>query len=358
MLKVIKFQKEEKYVKDFLELPKKLYDKRTLMQNRDEEEMLLMDNHPLSKYFHLDKFNIYKNEEIVARFVVTTYPNEDIAYIGFFECINDKGVAEFLFKEADKFVNERGYTKIVGPYDGSFWIKYRLKVNNFDTLPYTSEPYNKEYYLELFEDSGYKVINEYVSNIYSKLPLFNYKNEKAEKRYKMFLEKGYVFESPTKENFEEKMKEVYKLLMELYKDFPTFKNISQEDFEKQYVYFKYIMDKKFMKMVYYNSKPVGFFIGIPNYNNLLYGKLTKLDYLKIGMKRFWNKEYVLLYLGVDKNHKGLGLAMTNEIMKELHKKRAKSIGALIKDGNINRNYVSDVIDKRYKYVLLEKEIKI
>ena len=76
-------------------------------------------------------------------------------------------MAKFLFNIADNFVISKGYKKIIGPVDASFWNKYRLKINYFENKPYTSEPYNKEYYLKLFQDNGYEIIEHYISNKYN-----------------------------------------------------------------------------------------------------------------------------------------------------------------------------------------------
>ncbi len=82
-MKIIKFEKEESYIKDFIQFPKQLYDKKTLMQNEEEEKSLLLETHQLSKYFKLDKFLVYKEDKVVGRFIITTYENDDTAYAGF-----------------------------------------------------------------------------------------------------------------------------------------------------------------------------------------------------------------------------------------------------------------------------------
>ena len=50
-----------------------------------------------------------------------------------------------------------------------------------------------------------------------------------------FFEKGYVIKSPkNKKEFDVAFKIVYDLLIDLYKDFPIFKNISAKDYKKYY----------------------------------------------------------------------------------------------------------------------------
>ncbi len=186
-MKYVKFSNEKKYIKDFINLSKKLYVKNNT-DNPKEIKQILEEKHPLSKYFKIDKFLIYKNKKTVGRFVITTYSNDKTAYIGYFECINNDEVAKYLFEVAYKFAKENKYEKIVGPLDTSFWIKYRLKINMFDKKIYTGEPYNKEYYLKMFLDNKYKVIEHYTSNIY-KIIDNGYENDKYFDRYNEFIKK-------------------------------------------------------------------------------------------------------------------------------------------------------------------------
>ena len=56
----IKFNHEDNYINDFLKLPKKLYNNHNNMEDYNSTKKLLLDEHPLSKYFKLNKFLIYK----------------------------------------------------------------------------------------------------------------------------------------------------------------------------------------------------------------------------------------------------------------------------------------------------------
>lgn len=121
-----------------------------------------------------------------ARCILTIYPGDDYSCIGFFESVNDIECSKLLFEEASRISKANKCKKIVGPIDCSFWIKYRLKINNFHKKSYVSEPYNKEYYLDLFLAGGYEIAETYVSNYFEKLPLFNYIDKKSMGRYKRF----------------------------------------------------------------------------------------------------------------------------------------------------------------------------
>lgn len=352
-MKCIRFDQEEKYINDFINLSKRLYTKTTNMEDEGVIRSLLTNKHSLSKDFILNKFLIYKNELVVGRFIITEYPRErKVCYIGFFECINDKKVAKFLFDNALDFAKEKNYKKLIGPVDASFWIKYRLKINMFDKL-YTSEPYNLDYYYRLFLDNGYKVTDHYTSQIYGSATDLDDEIYKA--RYEEFVSKGYVIVKPSIKDYDKCIEEVYELITRLYSDFPVFKNLNKTKFLKTFSSYKKIINMDMVRMAYYEGKAVGFYISIPNYYNLVY-HLNFLNILKILWLKRYPKEYVMLYMGVDSNHRGLGKAIIYTIIEELKRNKLQSIGALVHDGKITQNYVMEKIQSRYEYVLLERKI--
>ena len=354
----IRFNQEENYVKDFLDLPKKLYTKKDNMEDYDSTKKLLLNLHPLSNYFNLNKFIIYKNKEVVGRFVITEYPDDkEICYIGFFECVKDNKVAKLIFSEAEKFAKEKKYKKIVGPVDASFWIKYRLKINQFDKRPYTGEPYNLKYYFNMFKDNKYKVCDHYVSNYFDKVN-YKYSNEKYNKHYEEFTKLGYEIVKPKVKDFDKCIEEIYKMIMKLYSDFPTFKKIDKKDFIELFSSYKKIINMSMVRMAYFKGKAVGFFISIPNYYNRVYQVSWKepLHILHILFEKVFPRGYVMLYMGAMPEHQGLGKAIVYEINEELKRQKKPGIGALMRDGKITQTYSQDIVNLQYEYVLLEKKI--
>ena len=68
------------------------------------------------------------------------------------------------------------------------------------------------------------------------------------------------------------------------------------------------------------------------------------------------KRYVMLYMGVDQEHRGLGKALVGSIMEELRKSGLSSVGALARDGKVTQKYGEEHIEQCCEYVLLEKRI--
>lgn len=354
-MKVVEFKNEEKYIKDFLSFPRRLYSKNENMEDSDNTEKLLRGCHILNKYFSLHKFLVYDEEHIVARFIITIYPNDKTAYFGFFECADDEKVAKKVFETADKVAKKLGCERVIGPIDASFWLKYRLKINNFDGQPYTGEPYNKSYYIKFFKNNGYEVCDHYTSSRY-KTANNVYQNDEYSKKYQEFKKNGYEIRSLKSGEFKNRLAELYELLTSLYCDFPLYKNISKDDFCELFKNYEKIIDLSMIKIGLKDGKMVGFFISVPNYHNNVYNiNICKL--LKIFRIKKSPEEYVMLYIGVDQKHHGLGRALVYSIIQELNKNKKSSIGALAHDGKVTQKYAEDMIDNIYEYVILKKDLK-
>ena len=354
-MKVVKFQDEEKYIKDFLKLPKLLYRHGDNTEDVKETRNILLGNHPLSGDFSLHKYLVYDKGKPVARFVITLYPKDSTAYFGFFECIDDNDAAKAAFDAAEVFAAAHNCKHIVGPVDASFWIKYRLKINKFDSKPYTGEPYNKDYYQRLFEANGYKICDHYTSNQY-KPAHYKYINKEYLGKYQEFMKKGYEIRDLDPDYFTESLSELYELIVVLYSDFPIFKKPSKEAFMSVFDSYRKIIDPKMVKLGYKDDKMVGFFVSIPNYHNDVYN-ITPAKLFRILKTRKKPTEYIMLYIGVDQAHHGLGRALVYSVIQELNQNKCPSIGALMHDGKVTQSYAKDMIDQVYEYALFKKEIK-
>lgn len=352
-LKAVVFNTDnKKCVRDFLALPKRLYSPKELTQNAADEAALLNGTHTLSHYFTVTPILVYRGERAVSRAVVTIYP--DVAYIGFFESEDDSAAAGLLFDTAAEVARSNSMTEITGPVDCSFWIKYRLKTDRFGS-PYTGEPYNKSYYAGLWEENGFSVCRRYSSNHYTVVESDEGCEKYAERLYEK-LGAGYEIKSPLPGDFDKTLREIYSLMIELYSDFPTYSRITESEFCAMFGYLRSILNYSMVKMAYYNGQAVGFFISVPNYGSSVYGRLYHWKLLKILAEKKKPRSYVMLYMGVDQQHRGLGKALAEAVRRELKVQRVPSVGALIRSGNCNKDYMEQLRDFEYEYVLMKKPI--
>ena len=353
----IKAVKDQGEKEQFLNLPAMLYKKAQLMQDRKMEEAVLAGKHILvqGKLRFLPFLCVSVSEEkesVAGRIALTLYEDEHYGFAGFYESIEEEEVALLLLEACEMEAKKAGKKGLKGPIDLSFFGRYRFALE--EKVPYTGEPSNKVYYPYLFEKAGFQICDTYVSHFYDALEP-SYKNLKAKKRLEQFQKKGYRFLHPTKENFDRYLSEIYPLLMERYKDFQGFRNISRESFVSLYSSLKYIVDEEMVFLAYDKEELKGFFLCLPDYGNLLQKPLSPVLFLQILFKRRRPSCYILLYLAVKKGSEGLGLAFSQLATEVLKRKKAKSIAALIQKGKASEGYFQDKCAGSREYVLLVKE---
>jgi hypothetical protein len=108
----------------------------------------------------------------IAAFVDSRYNQEQrekygeekaAGWIGMFECIEDKYLAEQLFDAARHYLKGMGCSLVIGPAKFNANGPVGLLVKGFEHEPYFMEPYNAPYYEELFKANGFEKLDDWFS---------------------------------------------------------------------------------------------------------------------------------------------------------------------------------------------------
>ena len=159
---------EEESKNAFLEFPKNLYSDKEYHQDVETEKAIIEGRHSLNHDFEVHFFLAFNKErEPLARALLTFYHNDSNAYLSFFECINNVSVGTMFLKHLKKYSSNKLCTRLVGPYDCSWWISKGLKIEDFGK-PIYMEPYNLPYYPMIFQSAGFKPIKKYSTYTYNK----------------------------------------------------------------------------------------------------------------------------------------------------------------------------------------------
>lgn len=342
-------------VSGFLSLPSKLYSEKDCVQDLDTEKEILSGTHVLSHYFDVVPIVSFRDDEPVARCLRVVYHGSDVVYFGFFEAEDEASGLEVL-AEVERLSTDMRLKSIVGPVNASFWIGYRFKLDNFDKEVYTAEPYNKQGYAEIVEKAGFEQTDVYYSNYFS-IPAASDSSMKCKARLIQFKEKGYSFISPNFLSFNKHLKNIYTLVMSCYRNFPCFSEVTFDEFQVLFGKLRYVLDFRMVKLAYFDNKLVGFFICVPDYGVLSHRSITKSSFMKMmKMKYFSDMRYVLLYLGADSNHLGVGSALAEAVKAQLVKNKAYSIGALMHDKKVTNIFYRELCFDRSSYGLFKKDL--
>ncbi|MBL7923515.1 MAG: hypothetical protein JNL88_04885 [Bacteroidia bacterium] len=202
--------------------------------------------------------------------------------LGFFECSHDLQAATVLFDAARDWLRERGMEAMEGPVNfgdrNQFW---GCQVSNWEEPPIYPMNYNPPYYQQLFEDYGFGIYFKqflYWRNLqdpaqaifhrkYTQLkgdPDFDVRNAKGMKLNKMA------------ENF----RIVYNAA---WGGHSHFKEMSEAATQKLFRALSPAIDRHIVIFAYYKGQPIGFYISIPELNQIfryVQGNLNWLGKLK------------------------------------------------------------------------------
>jgi len=339
----------------FLRLPSELYSREDMTCSKDTEKQILKGTHVLSSQFKIYAFmTLDEKSDPLCRCIVTVYENDDSAYLGFFEAHDDFEAVKLMADEAENLCVSLGKYIITGPVDSSFWIKYRMKTDMF-TGPFAFEPYNREYYFDMWQKLGFIITEKYFSSFKS-VPAKDNPDNKLAKRYESYINGDYRTVKVTAESFETHKREFFELFSRLYSSFPAYKPVSFEQFSSMYSSMPAILNPELAKFVFKDDEMVAFSVCVPDYRNYLSGNLL-LNLPRIMKIRKHCSRYIVLYCGADRKGLGLASALAEDARRYFAEHKCRSVGALMHEGKITNSYYSKYDDSRTTYVLMRKNLR-
>lgn len=268
--------------------------------------------------------------------IVNKKLKEHQCMFGFVDLPEDFDTVKKMFDKVEQKAKKLGYAEIVGPMNYDTWMSYRWALNDYD-VKYYPDCDNPKYYVDYIKKLGYRRLYTYrsahikIDNKLYWLGRFISVKKKIE-GYKFELVKG-------KEAFS-KVKEVFEISVDAFKDAYLYSEIPFKYFEKIYLEWVKKIDDVLAYIVYKNGEAVGFEMGYLNpYNKKEFIVKT------IAVKKAFqgHKLYVaLLYLGC-KYVKKLGLS---EVVYHFQCEQKKGF----------RKFDGDIESREKKYAMFRKEL--
>lgn len=256
------------------------------------------------------------NETIgrIAAFYSSTNDKEKLRVggCGFFECIDDEEAAKMLFDTAKNWLEKNGYNSMDGPINFGERDKWwGCLVEGFDIDPNYLQNYGKAYYQKLFENYGFQLLFRQLTFLKKvRTPLSEKLSLKAERALR---DPNYNFKTLEKRNIQKYIIDFTKIYNDAWSKYPGVSKLELSQAKLLFAQLKPILDEKILWFAYHNNDPVGFFISIPEMNQIfkhvngkldLFGKLKTFYHLKIKKSC---KKMVGLVFGIVPKHQGKGV---------------------------------------------------
>lgn len=231
---------------------------------------------------------------------------------GFFECIDDEEAAKMLFDTAKNWLEKNGYNSMDGPINFGERDKWwGCLVEGFDIDPNYLQNYGKTYYQKLFENYGFQLLFRQLTFLKKvRTPLSEKLSLKAERALR---DPNYNFKTLEKRNIQKYIRDFTKIYNDAWSKYPGVSKLELSQAKLLFTQLKPILDEKILWFAYHNNDPVGFFISIPEMNQIfkhvngkldLFGKLKTFYHLKIKKSC---KKMVGLVFGIVPKHQGKGV---------------------------------------------------
>jgi len=318
----IKAVKTSKDAHDFLVFPVSLYRENPFWirpLDKDIQSVFDKSKNSIAKKENFKRWLLYNEKgKIIGRIAAFINPktklkNNDypVGGIGFFECINNQEAANMLFDTAKEWLQKKEVEAMEGPInfgDRDKW--WGLLVKGFKEEPNYLANYNFAYYQKLFETYGFKLyFNQFTfkRDINIDLPE-NY----LQKAKELLKHKDFQFRHIQKSQlnkYTEDFRTVYN------KAWAKHVGVSQMQPRQARAIIKSlkpVLDEKVAWFVYHKEEPIGFFISVPEVNQIfkhVNGKLNlwgKLIFLKHKLLKT-NKKLLGIIFGVVPEYDGKGV---------------------------------------------------
>lgn len=338
----------------FLDLPDRLYAGPDRHEDRSAVAAFLDGTHPLSDDARITHYLCKDGPAVLGRMTLTLAPAMDTLFLGYFECVRDPACADALFARARQEAAALGLSSVTGPVNVSFWVGYRLKLDQFDRV-YMGEPQNLPYYPELFRRGGFHPVMEYVSHYHRAIP-HDYELTRFRQRSELMRARGIRLVHPDFGSFDRCLGDIHELIMELYADFPAFVPISRADFTAMFRGLKTLADPRYIVMAYDGARPVGFFISFPDYGNGLATGSTLRKLWHLMRVRHRPRHIILSYSGVRRGYEGLSGALYYETLSRLKALGLPAVSTLMQKGKVTAGFEKGLVQSTTHYALYRSQV--
>lgn len=231
--------------------------------------------------------------------------------LGFFECIENKDAAFFLFDHCKQWLQARGMEAMDGPINfGNRDRWWGLQIEGYDREPNYQCNYNFPYYKTFFEEYGFQVY--FYQLTFGRKIMGPLSGKLWEKAALIAKDPNYRFEyMPTIDlkKLAGNIRHIYNKAWANRGEIPELTETQAAHIVKQ---MKPIMDKHLLWFGYYKDEPIVFFLSLPEVNQIFKyvdGKLDlpgKLKFLWHSWRKTNRKAFGILF-GVVPEHQGKGV---------------------------------------------------
>ena len=163
-LEIVRLSRSSRGISRFLEVSYGIYrdDPHWVAPLLIDVKKVFTDENPLFEHAQMELWVARRDRQDVGRIagLIDEHHyrgvNNQAAFFGFFECVNDPQVSRGLFEAARNWARQKGMKRLLGPMNPTTNDECGLLIEGFDSSPVFMMTYNPRYYVELVEGEGFR----------------------------------------------------------------------------------------------------------------------------------------------------------------------------------------------------------
>ncbi len=319
-----------KQVVEFLQLPYRLY--RSTPQwvapvQSDVRRMLDPRRHPYYRHSQAAFFLVYRQAQglALARLAVlfhrpyNQHNRERTAFFYLFEAEDDPEAAQALFEVGERWAQQQGAERIIGPKGLSPFDAMGVLVKGFEYRPAFGIPYNSTYYPALLEACGFQPGEDILSGYLSGKAEFPPKIHQIAER--VMQKRGFkVARLRSRADLRRLIPRLSEMYNRAIMDTPGNAPIDAVEIETVLRQVLFFADLKLIKILLKDDQPIGFLLAYPDISAALQrtgGRLMPLGWLDWWLELKRTRWLNINGMGIVEEYRGLG--GTAVLFSEMHK---------------------------------------
>ena len=341
MIHVKALEKTQKGIRDFLDLPYRLYRKDPNWVPplyAALSRSLLGENNPLLVGEH-QFFMAYEDERPVARVLagvdmrLNERLNEKRGYISLFETEENIDYARAALDAALEYLRGLGMDRVIGPNTPGFNdFSKGFLVEGFDGTPVLFNPYNPPFYNDFFKEYGFTKHRDHYAYwmLLSDFPDKELRrlSEMAQKRFKFNVKSV----DPHRINHQVLSEQISRIINEAFPSSWELVPPTSDDIASEIKNFLNYTEPGLIVIAYAKDRPIGLMVAFPDYNLLLktnQGRLFPFGWLTmlVGRKSLRVARCSMMFVSPDYQNKAVSVAMAVTAYENVCKLGIKAIEA-------------------------------
>lgn len=324
----------------------------------DVETTLDPKKNPFFEHAEVELFLAWEGRVVVGRIAAildrahNEHHGEKTAHFGFFECVDDAGIAKALVDRARAWGKARGMTALRGPVNPSTNETCGLLVEGFDSDPVLMMTYNPRYYVALLEKAGLAKAKDLYAWEHTHATLKLGKLEHAAQR--LIERHGVEFHSPDMKRFDEEVAKIHGIYNRAWEKNWGFVPMTEAEFRHMAKNLKPVVDPDLLFIAEVRGKPAGFLLALPDLNSAIKhanGRLLPFGLLKI----LWHARKItklrLLTLGLvpEFRKRGIDGLLIYELFQRSKKKyNSAELSWVLEDNHVMNHTIESIGGRLYK----------